>query len=297
MLARKEGVDRQRGPAAGRDGLNHGGGPGDGVAAGEDAGRAGPEALLVGLDAVPFRELDRPECLVFDAQQVLVLADGRDDPVGREQRFAADHFDGPWPPRSVGLAQPHRDALKPRQLAAVDDGLFGRDKEAQLHAFLDGLLDLLVLGGHLRAGAAVQDDGLLRAATQGGPRRVYGGVAATDDGHDAVQGGRAVPLHALKEGDAGQYPFVALVLDPHALGHPGAQSQEDRPEAVLFKAVQREVLAQPLTRPRLDSAGKKEIYLLVQDTLRQAEIGDAVAKHAAQLGLLVEDRDGMALLP
>ena len=51
----------------------------------------------------------------------------------------------------------------------------------------EGGLDLLLVGGHLRARAAVQQHDLLRAAAARGPGRVDGGVAAADD-HDLLSG-------------------------------------------------------------------------------------------------------------
>ena len=90
---------------------------------------------------------------------------------------------------------------------------------------------------------------------------------------------------------------VLLVLYAHALGDPGAHGQEDSVESFLLEAVERKVLAQLLPGLRAHAMRKQEIDFLVQDALRQAEIGNAVAQHAAELGLLVVDHDAEALQP
>ena len=102
-FARDVGVDGDRGPSAGRDGLHHGGRAGLAVASGEDALLAGEQRQLVGLDGAPGGEgADLGQIVCVD-----LLAEGQDDRVGGHCELRpGDRLRSP-PAAVVRLTQDH----------------------------------------------------------------------------------------------------------------------------------------------------------------------------------------------
>ena len=137
------------------------------------------------------------------------------------------------------------------------------------------------MGRHLLAGAAVDDQRLLRAEPAGDPGRVHRRVAAAVD-RDAPADHRP-----LARGDAAQErhrvddPAGVAGRDVDALGQVRADRDEDRVEAALL-ALGREVL-DPVAAGDPHAERRDPVELAVEDVAGQPVGGDAVAHHPAGL--------------
>ena len=116
-----------RGAAVG-DGLDDRGGAADDVAAGEEAGDATVSAVsgVDGEGPVPLRVERR----AAEEVEHRLLADGRDDRVGREDDLAPVDGHRPRPAGGVGLAELHPGAGEADDAAVLDDDA-GRGEEVR----------------------------------------------------------------------------------------------------------------------------------------------------------------------
>ena len=163
------------------------------------------------------------------------------------------------------------------------------DLELELDAFLFGVVDFFFAGGHLRPAAAVNDAGRVGAETTRRAYRVDCHVAGTDH-HDALtmQDWRVgiregVCLHQV---DSSQI-FVRRVdpLQPFA-GHAeeGRQTGTDRYEhgvELLPHLVEGVGAADDDVALNAYAEVLEASHLVLDDVIRQPELGDAVRQHAA----------------
>ena len=251
-----------------RNALDNGSGASVRIACRPDVFHVGLEgrALAAHFDAVFGHEL-----------RVDLLADGRDDQIARDfKRFAGG--DGAAAAGCIGLAELH---LIADQLAVLL--LDGSRQLDQLHALVDGKLQLMLIGGHFLLRAAVDDGGGGRAHALGDAGCVHGGVACADDDHMALKARLDLLLHFLHPADdaldiAGDAEFARL---PCAGGHQDvgvAQLLE------LFHARSRCVALD------FDAKALHERNVLVKRFVGDAERGNDIARHAAELRFALEDR-------
>ena len=157
-----------------------------------------------------------------------VLAEREDHRVRLERLEAAGRL------RVAGLVELHHLDLQLRPSNGGD-----RAQPVDPHALALGVLGLLLVGRHLLAGAAVDDQRLVGAEPPGDAGRVHRGVAAAVDRHPAADHG------PLAGGDAAQErqrvhdrPRVhGRDVDP--LGQVRADGDEDRVEPALLAARRR----------------------------------------------------------
>ena len=151
-----------------------------------------------------------------------VLAERQDDGVGRERLEPAGRL------REAGLVELHR----PRpELRAVECG--DRPQPVDPHPLALGVLGLLLVGGHLRARAPVDDQRLVGAQPPRRPGGVHRGVAAAVDRDAPADHGPLAGSDTAQERHCvDDVPGVAC-RDVDPLGQVGADRHEDRVEAAL----------------------------------------------------------------
>ena len=162
------------------------------------------------------------------------------------------------------------------------------------------MCDFLGAGGHLLAAAAVEHVHFLGAEALGHAAGVHRDVAAAQDDcllareNGGVDG---VAVDAAHEVGAGQV-FVrgedadeTFARDVREEGKPCAGPDEGGVEAVLFEQVeQRAGAADDEVRAELHAHRRERVELGVDHLVGEAELGDAIAHHAAQLVQGLEDR-------
>ena len=255
------------------DGLHEGGRPAAAVAGGPDVvhagGGAGRAAATVNLDA---RALVEP---ALD-----LLAHGADHGRGRNVHGVARGL-GTATARLVRLAEAH-DLAGQLAVCHADRG----EKLAELHTLLKGELQLLLVRRHLLLGAAVDDAHVLHAlGALGHARGVHGGVAGAHD-HDV-----GAQLHGLAGlGGLEELQDVDLLagLEAHLAGRPRARGHHDVGEALVKELLDARDLAAHLD---LRAKGEAEGHVLVDVVVGDAELGDDVARHAAELVRALDDGD------
>ena len=256
-----------------------------GVAAGEHRREAGGFVLergavgAVGGDGAALGGDKR-----LEAGGVVLLADGHDDHVELEVLELALYRHRAAAALLVRLAELHHLQLEPGDAAAGDGDLGRVAQEHEGNALLLGLDDLHLLGGHLGAGAAVDDVDGLGAEPDGGAAGVHRGVAAADDGDGAA----VEPRLLAQEVDAAEDALGVLARYAHRRGAPGTVGDDER-IAVAPEVGERGVAPDLEVVHELDAHRSDEVGLGLEDGLRQAVLGDAVAEHAAHLGHLVDD--------
>ena len=107
--------------------------------------------------------------------------------------------------------------------ALAEDADRGHEK-LHLDPFFQGLFDLLGRGGHLRAGAAVEDEDFLRAGPDSCPDGIHCDVPAADDGDPVAEGDLLAQVDPLEVIDPVDYPRELLARHVKLAG-------EDRPAA------------------------------------------------------------------
>ena len=277
-LGAQPGVDRAGGalavPGAHRDGAL----AGHRVATGEDAGRPGHQGGLVDLHRVAL-ELDAGDAV--QEAGVARLAEREDDRVGLERLEPAGAVRAPVLVElldldgEVGVA--HRaDGAQP-----VDPDALGL-----------GVLGLGLVGRHLLAGAAVDDDRVVGAEAAGDARGIHGRVAAAVDGDPAGERRLGAGRGAAQELDGVDDARGVLVGDVD----PGREVRADRDERRVEAAVAHLGLEvdDAVVLLEGDAEGAQPVDLGVEHDPRQPVAGDAVAHHAARLGPAVAHRDGVA---
>ena len=168
--------------------------------------------------------------------------------------------------------------------------MLDRRQPLDLDPLLEGLLELGLVRGHPVAGAAVDDDRLVRAQPLGGAGGVHRGVAAAVDGDPPAQQRRAGGpiLHVAQQRDR-----VDDLAPPSRRGRrrgwrAGADGQEDGVETPL------ELLGDHVgdVVPELELHAElgDPLDLGVEDLARKAVLGNPVAHHPAGDGGGVPDR-------
>ena len=236
----------------------------------------------------------RLSCSTLEPGHVGLLADGADDAGDGEGLKLTLHRHGTAAATLVGLAQLHDLELHLLHLAVLPHDLGGVGEELIDDALFPGLVDLQLLSGHLRLGAAVDHVDLLGPQADGGAAGVHGGVAAADNGHLVANVRPLSQGHPLEEVDAPQDPVQ--VLSRAADGHagPGADGHHHGVVAAL-KFLEGGVHPDAEVVLHLHTQGGDLVDLLVQHLLGQAVLGDAVAEHAAHLGHGIHNGHPVAL--
>ncbi len=160
------------------------------------------------------------------------------------------------------------------------------------HAFLQRLLDLEVVRGHLLARAAVDDDRLGGAEALRGARDVERGVAAAVDDHAPAQHRLVLPLHAAQHRHGVEHPRGLAGGDVRALGDVRADGEERGVEAARLHRLQdvRDLAVQR----QLDAQVEDALHLGVEHVARQPVLRDAEAHHAAGERAGFDDRHAVA---
>ena len=193
------------------------------VSAGEHAGAAGHQRLRHPHGAVVV-ELHPGQ--VAHERRLGLLAERHDHGVGGQR------LELPCRPGLAVVVEFHHLDL---HFVAVERGDGAQPVDLDALAF--GLLGLLLVRGHLRAGAAVDDHGVLRAEPAGHPGGVHRGVAAAVHRHPAAD------LRMLTRGDAAQerqrvdHRRCVLDRDVDALGQVRADGDERRVEIARLEFV------------------------------------------------------------
>ena len=267
-------------------------GPGDDVAAGEDARPARGQGLRIGDDPGPAADLDAGA--LGEDRRIGLLADRDQDRArGQLPRLAR-----PRPRRAaVGagrLVRAQDVAAKGHDRRVPSDDLGRCQAVDDDDALTLGCLDLLVLGRHVATTSSIDDRDRRGAASSGRARRVHRRAATADDHHVARQARRLAEVDLLEEqrrrDDAAQ--LVARDAQAAALGRAGRE--EDRLEALALEVGQAEVAAHRRVQPQLDPDREDPRDLLLEHIARQPIFGDPDRHHAARHGHRLEHGHGVA---
>ena len=180
----------------------------------------------------------------------------------------------------VGLAQLHALAGEHAALDAL-----GREQLAELHAVGERLGQLLLVGGHIAPGTAVDDAHVPHAwQALGHARRVHGGVARAHDG-DLVAQGREVGS-GLGVREELEHVVLDTVLEAHVARRPGAHAHHHVGVAPCLELGHVGHLAVELD-PCAQREAERDVGVDVGR--RDAELRDDVARHAAQRARALDD--------
>ena len=268
--------------------LTHG--PGDvrcarsGVAGGEDVRDDRLERALVGDERAVGVDGDG----TAEGRALGSHADCHQDGVARDHEFAA--LDGLRAAAARGVGRPKSHALtaQPRDLAGViADDLDGRDKEAELHAVVFGVVDLGLVGRHLFTAAAIRHGRFGGAEADGGARGIHGHVAAAHD-HDALarQIDRPAKFGRSQELEARHHAVQVLAGDVEAGRGLRAGRHEDGVETV---AAERLHVGYGRIRGDLNSERGHVGDVLLHDLGGEAVGWDGQPQEAAGDGCRLED--------
>ncbi len=133
----------------------------------------------VGDDLDPATRVDEPGDL-RKGSGIWALPDRRDDVVGRYLEGAVGNDNGTSAAAVIRLAEPRPLAPEAGDTSAADHHARRRGEGPQNDTFLEGVLDLLLAGGHLGARPSIQDAHLVASAPQGGSRSIHRGRAAAN---------------------------------------------------------------------------------------------------------------------
>jgi len=133
-------VDGNRRFLAGIDGLDHGLGTGNHIAAGKDAGDVRGEGY--GIDIEVFPLIDGNAACLRNEIEIRFLADGGDQGFTGHDELRALDLHGTAAAARVRLAQFHAGALHAGDLAVLADHPLGGHEEFHLDALFQGLFDL-----------------------------------------------------------------------------------------------------------------------------------------------------------
>ncbi len=160
-----------------------------------------------------------------------------------------------------------------------------------LDAFFQRLVGLELVGRHVGAVAAVDDQRLI-AQSLGDPGGVHGGVAAAVDGDPPAQLGGVAGFHVLEEAQGVEHFAGVAGRDLGALADMSAHGDEHGVEvAGLFLGQQ---IVDPVVEHDLDAHVLDALDLGIQHVARQAVGGNAEVHHAAGHRASLMDFDGMA---
>ena len=254
------------------------------VAAEEDLGMGRLQGDLIEHWAIPLVELDAG--VPFDPWTMVLLADGHQDVVGRQEhvilatRFVAQ-------PPVVALDRLHaaeNDAGQPAVLVheflggpVVDDG----------NALAHGILLLPIRGFHHLEGGAHHHRDALCAEPLGGAAAVHGGVAAAHDDDVAGNGIGVAEGDARQPIDADGDVFVHLVA-ARQLEVPSPRRAGANEIGIEVHIQHRFHAGDFVAEMTLNAHVEDQVHLLLQHVRRQPESGNLAAHHAAARRILLE---------
>ena len=233
------------------------------VAAGEDAGTARHHRTVDHDAAVlHLKVVD-----AFEELQVRLLTEGEHDAVGAH-RLELTRRDG-----TAALVKLH---LLDADLAFV--GMRNGGEPLHVHAFLDGLLDLELMGGSALAGAAVNDQ-RLGAKALCGAGHVDGGVAAAVDHHAAAQKRLLLAFHGAEHRNGVKHVRGVAGGNVGSAGKACANAEEHGVKAAFlhFGGQIGHLAGELELHAKLGDARD----LLVKNLTGQTVLRNAVAHHAA----------------
>ena len=248
------------------------------VAAGKDARHVGHQGLRV---------RDDEAVVVFDPAavedgQVGALTGGEDDVIGFERQQPA------------GVELRIEVALLVAGLLAELQGeltiLTDADRppaRVQLHAFGDGIFDLVRAGRHVAAFLERGEVDVLRALPQSRQGHVDGDVAAADDDDPWPDAHRIAAAHGMQEVDAAEHEGLMDTLDRDEARSLGAEPEEHR-VVILAKGLE---AADRGAGVDGDTQRPDLVDLLIEQIRRQAIGRNAIAQLPAGLLQRLEDLD------
>src|SRR6266545_5029573 len=287
---------RRLAPGAHR--LDHRCGAGDDVAARKHAGDRRLKRF-VGRDVAPFVE---GELRRLSHDRIGVGADREDDEVALDVVLAASHRNGTPPSRRIRLAELHAHAAHRAHAAlAVVENLHRIREPVEVDAFFLGVMHFLGARWTFRLAAPVDARHLAGAQTQTDAQRVHRRVARADDRDVAperqrrVVGRKLLRSHQVAPREhfvRRQHAVQRIAGDAEHRRIAGAGADEHRIEAELVHhLLDREQAADQRVAFELDAELRKIADFGVDHVVRQPEVRDAVAQHAARLVKRLEHRD------
>ena len=153
---------------------------------------------------------------------------------------------------------------------------------AHRHAFTERLLELLAVSRHVFLVAAIDNDGVRRAETARGARRVERGVTTAVDDDPTTEHRCVVGGDLVEKRDGVDHAGRITRGDRHASTQLGTDRQEDGIEATFVALsfdVTHVVIELDLNAHR-DDAGDLGVEYVTWESVG----GDTVAHHAAELG-------------
>ena len=167
----------------------------------------------------------------------------------------------------------------------------GRLQTVELRAFRDGSLHLFRQSRHIRLPSSVGDSNLFRAQADGGTGTVHGHVSAAHHQYGLSGEIRRIVIPDIpKHLHRGDHALGVLSLNADLFIIVRADGDINRVK-ILSQAAQGNIVL-PVSdihaRMYLHACGENGLDVLIQPLPGEAVIGNAVAKHAAQLALLLE---------
>src|SRR3990170_3969386 len=170
------------------------------------------------------------------------------------------------------------------------------DEELKPHALRHGLLDLLIVRGHLLSGPPVQDRDFLRPVPKGGASAVHRDIPTADDDDPGPDGHAFPALRFLQVFQCGQDAIEVLSRDSEALRLLGSESNEDG-IVLLEKVLDVEIIREGHVEAELDREGPEAGHVLLEHPVRQAVRRDRARHETAEAIRGLEDGDLVAPLP
>ncbi len=221
---------------------------------------------------------------MFQKREVAVLAQSEDDGV-RAQFFELTSGYG-----ESFVVEAH---LLDRQVVTLEVA-DGREP-THGNALFERLFEFHVMGGHLFAASAIDNDRVGRIQTTSGACRIQRRVTAAVDHDSAPEQGNVVVGDLVKIGDGIENSRGVARGDRHAASQLGADAEEHGVEAALASLAFDVVhgVVESHVHAEIDDA----VDLGVQHVARESVRGDAVAHHAAEFLARVNQVDLVAELP
>jgi hypothetical protein len=183
---------------------------------------------------------------------------------------------------------------------AVTEELTRRAQLTHPDALFERMVQLLDARRHFLEGAAV-NDGHIGAETTGRARRIHGRVATADDkdllatrvGQRSLvlRIDRAHQVHARQEFVRGHHTEQVLTRHVHERRQACAGADEDLPEPRGLEVFERRRLADDEIAHEASAEQRDLAHHVVDQVVRQAKLGNAVAQHATEFVERLEDRD------
>ncbi|MCX7007264.1 MAG: hypothetical protein NTY53_08445, partial [Kiritimatiellaeota bacterium] len=290
VVLAQESIDAHRRAMRVRHRADERGRAGDRVAAGVEAGHIRRHRRILGDDASPTLRRQARELVARDA-----LTDGHDDRVSRKHGSL----------RVVELRTEAMSFIEHARAGAerhagdfavhhVDRG--GTEAVVELHAFLERLGSFPGMRGHFFAAFKAREAHLLDARhTHRATRGIHRHIAAADHEHLGTDGGLVAVVHFIEEFQSRPDARRHLVGNVQRPADPRADGNEDGVElAARFALEQLARILHLRAGARLDAHIEDALDLAIEHVGGQTVARNAIAQHAAQLGLRIENRDGIA---